>query len=97
MWQTPTLCKATNKSTIHLGGATHKESEENMRKIFAIILVVLLIAAMSVPAFAVTPRWEYKPVKLPQIKPDTSFVQGAVANWFKTNTIKISFTMPVLN
>ena len=67
-----------------------------MKKIIVFILTLALILAMSVPAFAVTPRWEYKPVKLPQIKPDTSFVQGAVANWFKTNPIKISFTMPVL-
>ena len=67
-----------------------------MRKIIMFVLVMALILAMSVPAFAVTPRWEYKPVKLPQIKPDTSFVQGAVANWFKTNPIKIGFTMPVL-
>lgn len=67
-----------------------------MRKIIVFILTLALILAMSVPAFAVTPKWEYKPVKLPQIKPDTSFVQGAVANWFKTNPIKISFTMPVL-
>ena len=73
-----------------------------MRKIFAILLAVMLIASMSVTAFAVTPKWEYKPVKLPQIKPDTSFVQGVVANWFKTNPIdlpdiNISFTSPVLN
>lgn len=67
-----------------------------MKKIIMFVLVMALILAMSVPAFAVTPKWEYKPVKLPQIKPDTSFVQGAVSNWFKTNHIKISFTMPVL-
>ena len=67
-----------------------------MNKTICIMLAVMLILAMSVPAFAVTPKWEYKPVKLPQIKPDTSFVQSAVANWFKTNPIKISFTMPVL-
>ena len=67
-----------------------------MRKIIIFVLIVAMIAAMSVTTFAVTPKWEYKPVKLPQIKPDTSFVQGAVANWFKTNPIKISFTMPVL-
>ena len=67
-----------------------------MKKIIVFILTLALILAMSVPAFAVTPKWEYKPVKLPQIKPDTSFVQGAVSNWFKTNPIKISFTMPVL-
>ena len=67
-----------------------------MRRIIVFILTLALILAMSVPAFAVTPRWEHKAVKLPQIKPDTSFVQDAVANWFKTNPIKISFTMPVL-
>jgi hypothetical protein len=73
-----------------------------MRKIFAILLAVMLIASLSVTAFAVTPKWEYKAVKLPQIKPDTSFVQGVVANWFKTHPIdlpdiNISFTSPVLN
>jgi hypothetical protein len=72
-----------------------------MRKIIVFVLVVALIAAMSVTAFAVTPKWEYKPVKLPQIKPDTSFVQGAVAKWFKTNPIElpafnISFTSKTL-
>lgn len=72
-----------------------------MRKIFAILLAVMLIASMAIPAFAVTPKWEYKPVKLPQIKPDTSFVQGVVANWFKTNpidlpAIDISYTRPTL-
>ena len=73
-----------------------------MKKIIMFVLVMVLILAMSVPAFAVTPRWEYKPVKLPQIKPDTSFVQGAVSKWFKENpidlpAINISFTSPVLN
>ena len=63
-----------------------------MRKIFAILLAVMLIAAMTVSAYAVTPKWEYKAVKLPEIKPDTSFVQSAVANWFKQNPIKIDFT-----
>lgn len=73
-----------------------------MRKIFAIILVVALIAAMAIPAFAVTPSWEYKPVKLPQIKPDFGFVQGAISKWFIENPIdlpafNISFTSPTLN
>lgn len=72
-----------------------------MRKIIVFILTLALIAAVAVPAFAVTPKWEYKPVKLPQIKPDTSMVQGAVSKWFKANPIelpdfKISFTSPVL-
>ena len=72
-----------------------------MRKIIAILLVAMLIASMAVSAYAVTPKWEYKPSNLPQIKPDTSFVQGIVANWFNTNPIEfpainISFTSPVL-
>lgn len=72
-----------------------------MKKIIVFLLVVALIVAMSVPAFAVTPKWEYKPVKLPQIKPDTSFVQGAVSKWFKTHpidlpAINITYTRPAL-
>lgn len=72
-----------------------------MRKIIVFILTLALIAAMSIPAFAVTPKWEYKAVKLPQIKPDTSFVQGAVSKWFKENPIdlpafNISFTSKTL-
>ena len=72
-----------------------------MKKIIMFILVMALILAMSVPAFAVTPRWEYKPVKLPQIKPDTSFVQGAISRWFIENPIdlppiKIEFVSPTI-
>ena len=70
-----------------------------MRKIVVFVLIVAMIAAMSVTTFAVTPKWEYKPVKLPQIKPDTSMVKGAVANWFKTNPIDLpafSFTSKTL-
>lgn len=72
-----------------------------MRKIIIFLLVVALIVAMSVTAFAVTPRWEYKPVKLPQIKPDTSFVQGAISRWLIENpidlpAINITYTRPAL-
>lgn len=72
-----------------------------MKKIIMFVLVMALILAMSVPAFAVTPRWEYKPVKLPEIKVQPNFVENIVNNWFKTNpidlpAINISFTSPVL-
>lgn len=72
-----------------------------MRKIIVFILTLALIASMAVSAYAVTPKWEYKPVKLPQVKADTSFVQGAISKWLIENPIKlpdikISFTMPVL-
>ena len=56
-----------------------------MRKIIIFVLIVAMIAAMSVTAFAVTPKWEYKAVKLPEIKVDTSMVKGAVSKWLKDN------------
>ena len=61
-----------------------------MRKIFAILLTVMLIAAMVIPAFAVTPKWEYKAVKLPEVK--FTSVENIVSNWLKQNPIKIDFT-----
>lgn len=66
-----------------------------MRKIFAILLAVMLIASMSVTAFAVTPKWEYKPVKLPQIKVSVKIPDKVFADWFKEHPIH--FTAPVLN
>lgn len=73
-----------------------------MRKIIVLLLALVLIVSMSVTTFAVTPKVEYKPVKLPQIKIDTSFAQSVVSNWLKTNPIdfsgiKITHTNPVLN
>lgn len=60
-----------------------------MRKILAILLAVMLIAAMSVTAFAVTSRWEYKPVKLLKIKVDTGFLQGVISRWLIENPIEL--------
>lgn len=72
-----------------------------MKKIIMFVLVVALILAMSVPAFAATPKWEYKPVKLPEIKVQPNFVENIVSNWFKHNpidlpAINISFTSKTL-
>ena len=65
-----------------------------MRKIIVFVLIVAMIAAMSVTTFAVTPKWEYKPVKLPQIKVSIKIPDSAFENWFKEHPI--SFTAPVL-
>jgi hypothetical protein len=65
-----------------------------MRKIIAILLAAMLIASMSVTAFAVTPKWEYKPVKLPQIKVTIKIPDSVFQSWFKEHPI--SFTAPVL-
>jgi hypothetical protein len=70
------------------------ESEDNMRKIIVFVLVVALIAAMSVTAFAVTPKWEYKPVKLPQIKVSIKIPDKVFTDWFADHPIR--FTAPVL-
>ena len=65
-----------------------------MRKIIIFLLTVAMIVTMSVTAFAVTPKWEYKPVKLPQIK--VKIPESVFTDWFKENPIKISYTSPVL-
>lgn len=65
-----------------------------MRKIIVLLLVMALIAAMSVTAFAVTPRWEYKPVKLPEIKVSVKIPDKVFTDWFKDHPI--SFTAPTL-
>ena len=67
-----------------------------MKKIIMFVLVVALILAMSVPAFAVTPRWEYKPVKLPEIKVSIKIPDSVFTEWFKDNPIKITYTSPLL-
>ena len=66
-----------------------------MRKIIVLLLVMALTTAMSVTAFAVTPRWEYNPVKLPQIKVSVKISDKVFADWFKEHPIR--FTAPVLN
>ena len=66
-----------------------------MRKIIVFVLVVALIAAMSVTAAAVTLRWEYKPVKLPEIKVSVKIPDKVFTDWFKEHPIR--FTAPVLN
>lgn len=66
-----------------------------MKKIFAILLAVMLIASMAVSAYAVTPKWEYKPVKLPQIKVTIKIPDKVFTDWFKEHPIR--FTAPALN
>lgn len=65
-----------------------------MRKIIVFILTLALIASMAVSAYAVTPKWEYKPVKLPDIKVTIKIPESVFDNWFKEHPI--TFTSPVL-
>ena len=66
-----------------------------MRKIIVFILTLALIVSMAVSAYAVTPKWEYKPVKLPQIKVSIKIPDKVFADWFADHPI--SFTAPTLN
>lgn len=65
-----------------------------MRKIIVFILILTLIVSMAVSAYAVTPKWEYKAVKLPQIKVTIKIPESVFDNWFKEHPI--TFTSPVL-
>lgn len=65
-----------------------------MKKIFAIILAVMLIASMTVSVHAVTPKFDLDLPEIPNISgsvkveiPDTVF-----DNWFKEHTFKIDFS-----
>ena len=66
-----------------------------MKKILALILAVLLIMAMAVPAYAVTPKYEFP--DLPEI-PDISdnieieLPDNFWSGWFKEHPIKIDFS-----
>ena len=62
-----------------------------MKKILVFILAVMLLAAMAIPAYAVTPKFEYKAVKIPEIKVETNFAQNIVSNWFKEHPLDIQF------
>lgn len=64
-----------------------------MKKIICMLLAVLLIAAMTVPAFAATPKWEYHAPKIPEVTLTDDLKQmisNAVAEFFKD--FKIEFT-----
>lgn len=67
-----------------------------MKKIIVFILTLALIVSMAVSAYAVTPKWEYKPVKLPQIKVSIKIPDKVFDDWFKEHPLNITFTSPVL-
>lgn len=65
-----------------------------MRKIFAILLAVMLIASMTVTTHAATPKLDIDLPEIPDISgsikveiPDTVW-----DNWFKEHPIKIDFS-----
>lgn len=67
-----------------------------MRKIITLMLALVLIVSLAVTSFAATPKWEYKPVVLPQLKVSIKIPDSVFDNWFKEHPINISFTAPTL-
>ena len=69
-----------------------------MKKIIAFLFALIIILSMAIQAFALTPKWEYKAIKLPEIKVENIIPQSFWDNYFKENplNIKISFTSPSL-
>lgn len=64
-----------------------------MKKIICILLAVMLIVAMTIPACAVTPKWEYHAPTIPEVTLSDDIKQmisNAVAEFFKD--FKIEFT-----
>lgn len=56
------------------------------------IIVFILTVALAVPASAVAPKWNYKPVKLPEIKFTIRIPHKVFVDWFADHPI--SFTDP---
>ena len=69
-----------------------------MKRIVIFLFVLIMIFSMAVSSFAINPKWEYKAVKLPEIKVENIIPQNFWDNYFKENplNIKISFTSPTL-
>ena len=61
-----------------------------MKKIICMLLAVLLIAAMTVPAFAATPKWEYHAPKTPEVKVSMKIPDKVFDDWFKAHPLNIN-------
>jgi hypothetical protein len=62
-----------------------------MKKLISMLLVVLLIAAMTIPACAVTPKWEYHAPKIPEVKPSIEIPNKVFDDWFKDHPLNLEF------
>lgn len=66
-----------------------------MKKLISMLLAVILIMAMTVPAFAVTPKWEYHAPEIPEVTLSDDIKQmisNAVAEFFKNFRIEFTST-----
>lgn len=65
-----------------------------MRKIFVIILAMMLIASMTVSTYAATPKLNLDLPEIPNISGSVKVEvsDGFWDSWFKANPIKIDFS-----
>ena len=60
-----------------------------MKKILYMLLAVMLILAMAVPAWAVTPKWDYHAPKIPEVKPSIKIPDKVFDDWFQAHPLII--------
>lgn len=65
-----------------------------MKKIFAILLAVMLIASMTVTTHAATPKLDIPDIEIPDISGSVKaeLSDSVWDNWFKEHPIKIDFS-----
>lgn len=68
-----------------------------MKKIICMLLAVMLIAAMTVPAFAATSKWEYHAPEIPKVTL-TDDLKQSISNWVAEffKDFRIEFTSVTL-
>jgi hypothetical protein len=64
-----------------------------MKKIICMLLAMMLIMAMTVPACAVTPKWEYHAPEIPEVTL-TDDLKQSISNWVAEyfKNFRIEFT-----
>jgi acid phosphatase class B len=64
-----------------------------MKKIISMLLAVMLIMAVTVPACAVTPKWEYHAPEIPEVTL-TDDLKQSISNWVAEyfKNFRIEFT-----
>ena len=69
-----------------------------MKRIITFLFVLIMVFTMAVSAFAYTPKFEYKPVALPEIKVSIKIPDKVFTDWFKEHPLdlKINYTSPTL-
>lgn len=63
-----------------------------MKRIVIFLFVFIMIFSMAVSSFAITPKWEYKPIKLPEIKVSIKIPNNVFDDWFKNHPLDLNIS-----